>query len=169
MSSTWARVVHRFCVHACACICVCVHYNESTPTQRCMRACVYTFNSYVSMCVTFSLLSGRIFTIFLCNYRGNCFFHLLLMLFFADIPFSSILLLFIRVFAKSSFFYVSTHKVRIYFEQTPSKHSVWPWQIFCRIKYNDIEKNISIDAGTRLIRPESMKLLFGYVVIFYIL
>lgn len=35
--------------------------------------CVYTFELYVLMCVTFSLISGRIFTIFLGIFRGNCF------------------------------------------------------------------------------------------------
>lgn len=100
-----------------------------TNASEYVCVCVYTFELYVLMCVTFSLISGRIFTIFLGIFRSNCCFYLLLLLLFAGIPFSSILMLFIRVFAKSTFFYVSTHKLCIYFEQTPSKHSVWPCQI----------------------------------------
>lgn len=149
-------------------VCVCVHYNERT-TPTCMGACVYTFESYVSMCVTFSLLCGRIFTLFPCIFRGNCFFHLLWMLFFAGIPFSSILLLFIRVFAKSTFFMF----LRTKFASTLSKPQVNTQcdrgKFFGELSIMISKKNISIDAGTRLIRPESMKLLFGYVVIFYIL
>lgn len=138
--------------HQRVCVRVCIHSN-------CMSQCVSLFHFWVGEFSHFSRAFFVAIVFFICFY---CFFlqaYLLVV---------SFCYLFVY-FPNLRFFMF----LRTKFASTLSKPQVNTQCdrgiFFAELSIMILEKNISIDAGTSLIHRNSKKVLFGYVIIFYVL